>query len=81
MNVSVGCWAAPCDFARGGEVTFPSWDFRWAAAMLSIVDAFDAMTSNRPYRGGMEPETAKSILADGAGSQWDPALVERFAEL
>ena len=52
-----------------------------AAAMLSIVDAFDAMTSNRPYRGGMEPETAKSILVDGAGSQWDPALVERFADL
>ncbi len=51
------------------------------AAMLAIVDAFDAMTSNRPYRDGMEPARAKQILSDGAGSQWDPDLVERFAEL
>ena len=52
-----------------------------AAAMLSIVDAFDAMTSNRPYRDGMPKDKAKSILAQGAGSQWDPELVDRFAEL
>ena len=50
------------------------------AALLAIVDAFDAMTSNRPYRDGMKPEQARQILTEGAGSQWDPNLVERFAE-
>ena len=52
-----------------------------AAALLSIVDAFDAMTSTRPYREGMEPERAQGILGEGAGTQWDPDLVERFVEL
>jgi putative nucleotidyltransferase with HDIG domain len=51
------------------------------AALLSIVDAFDAMTSNRPYREGMPHEKALDILEDGAGSQWDPELVDRFATL
>jgi putative nucleotidyltransferase with HDIG domain len=49
-----------------------------AAALLSIVDAYDAMTSTRPYREGLPKDRALGILADGAGSQWDPALVEKF---
>ena len=51
------------------------------AAMLSIVDSFDAMTSTRPYRDGLPRERALSILRDGAGSQWDPALVRSFETL
>ena len=49
-----------------------------SAAILSIVDSYDAMTSTRPYREGMPKERALEILRDGAGVQWDPALVERF---
>jgi len=49
------------------------------AALLAIVDAFDAMTSNRPYRDGMAPEYAREILDKGAGSQWDPDLARSFA--
>ena len=49
-----------------------------SAALLSIVDSFDAMTSTRPYRDGMPKERALEILREGAGVQWDPALVERF---
>ena len=46
-----------------------------------MVDAFDAMTSDRPYRQGMPLEKAVGILADGAGQQWDPQLVETFISI
>jgi putative nucleotidyltransferase with HDIG domain len=48
------------------------------AAILSICDAFDALTSDRPYRPGLPENEALSILAQGAGTQWDPELVQRF---
>jgi len=48
------------------------------AALLSIVDAYDAMTSTRPYREGLPRERALAILGEGAGAQWDPALVDKF---
>jgi response regulator RpfG family c-di-GMP phosphodiesterase len=46
--------------------------------LLAIVDAYDAMTSDRPYRSGMPPERAQEILRSGAGTQWDADLVEHF---
>ncbi|MHC4955633.1 MAG: HD-GYP domain-containing protein [Planctomycetota bacterium] len=49
-----------------------------SAALLAIVDSYDAMTSTRPYREGLPKERALEILRDGAGDQWDPALVEKF---
>lgn len=50
------------------------------ARITAISDAYDAMTSNRPYRRGMDREKAASILASGAGSQWDAELVRLFLE-
>ena len=44
--------------------------------ILAIVDSYDAMTSNRPYRKGMPFEKAETILQEGSAVQWDPALVE-----
>ncbi|MDH3592546.1 MAG: HD-GYP domain-containing protein, partial [Planctomycetota bacterium] len=52
-----------------------------SAAILSIVDAYDALTSDRPYRNGMPPARALQILDDGAGTQWDPDLVREFRSL
>ena len=46
--------------------------------ILAVCDAYDAMTSDRPYRQGMAQEKAEAILRDGAGSEWDPAVVEAF---
>lgn len=46
------------------------------AAIVSVVDAWDAMVSDRPYRDGMPRERAESILAEGSGSQWLPAAVD-----
>jgi HD-GYP domain-containing protein (c-di-GMP phosphodiesterase class II) len=50
------------------------------ARIVSVVDAYDAMTSDRPYRSAMPYEAAISILKDGAGSQWDPRIVRVLLE-
>ena len=46
--------------------------------ILAVSDAFDAMTSDRPYRRGMPIEKACEILNGGSGSYWDPELVKAF---
>ena len=48
--------------------------------ILAVCDAFDAMTSDRPYRSGMPIEKAVIILRDGAGEYWDPALIDTFCD-
>ena len=48
------------------------------ARILGIADAYDAMTSQRPYRPALPPAKARSLLASGSGQQWDPRLVDRF---
>ena len=48
------------------------------ARILAVADAYDAMTSSRPYRPAMTSEQAIKILKEGAGSQWDPEVVEAF---
>ncbi|PKR78383.1 hypothetical protein CEY16_01095 [Halalkalibacillus sediminis] len=49
--------------------------------IIAVADAFDAMTSNRPYRKGMTKHKAMSIIEDGAGSQWDAQCANIFLEL
>ena len=48
------------------------------ARILAVADAFDAMTSDRPYRAGMPVDRAIGILTDGAGRQWDADIVAAF---
>jgi len=48
------------------------------ARILAVADAYDAMTSARPYRAAMTSEQAIKILQEGAESQWDPEVVEAF---
>jgi HD-GYP domain-containing protein (c-di-GMP phosphodiesterase class II) len=48
------------------------------ARILAVADAYDAMTSDRPYRRGMPGEKAEAILRNGAGRQWDPDCVDAF---
>lgn len=49
--------------------------------IISLVDVFDALTSNRPYRRAMSHEEAMQVLRESAGKQFDPRLVELFAEV
>lgn len=46
--------------------------------IISIVDAYDAMTNDRPYRQALDKQTALSELKQGAGTQFDPQLVKLF---
>jgi HD-GYP domain-containing protein (c-di-GMP phosphodiesterase class II) len=50
------------------------------ARIISIADAYDAMTSDRPYRQGMPKTRAINELKKNAGSQFDPNLVNIFLE-
>jgi HD-GYP domain-containing protein (c-di-GMP phosphodiesterase class II) len=50
------------------------------ARVLGIVDSFDAMTSDRPYRAALPLDEAIRRLREGAGKQWDPDMVRVFVE-
>jgi putative nucleotidyltransferase with HDIG domain len=52
-----------------------------AARIVKIADAYDAMTSDRPYRRGMPHEEALAVIAKFAGTQMDPNVVEVFLQL
>ncbi len=49
--------------------------------IVAVVDAFDAMISDRCYRRGLPPEVAIERLIDGSGRQFDPEVVDRFVKL
>jgi putative two-component system response regulator len=44
----------------------------WAVRLVSVADAFDALTSSRPYRGAISVDAARSLLAREAGSRFCP---------
>lgn len=48
------------------------------ARVAAVADAFDAMSSDRPYRRGMADGKLDAIFREGAGRQWDPLVVEAF---
>jgi putative two-component system response regulator len=56
-------------------------DIPIGARILSVVDAWDAMTTDRPYRARLDRSEAIRRLRDGAGTQWDPGVVEAFLAL
>jgi putative two-component system response regulator len=50
------------------------------ARIVAVVDAYDAMTSNRPYRRGMPQEAALARLTEASGTQFDPYVVQCFIQ-
>ena len=58
---------------KGEEIPLPS-------RILSIIDAFDAMTNDRPYRKATAQNEAFAELNRNAGTQFDPELVKIFIE-
>lgn len=56
-------------------------DIPLGARIVCIVDAYDAMVSDRVYRKGRPPEEAFQELRRCAGTQFDAVLVERFAQM
>ena len=48
------------------------------ARIVAVADAFDAMSSDRPYRKGMADDKLDEIFRSGAGRQWDADIVDAF---
>lgn len=48
------------------------------ARLMAVADAYDAMTSNRPYRKALSPGEAHSQLLENRGIQFDPEAVDLF---
>ncbi len=48
------------------------------ARILSVVDCFDSVREDRPYRRGMTREEARALLLRGAGTHFDPKVVNLF---
>lgn len=51
------------------------------ARVIAIVDTFDAMAADRPYRKGLSLDACRSELIKGKGKQFDPRLVDAFLEV
>jgi HD-GYP domain-containing protein (c-di-GMP phosphodiesterase class II) len=51
------------------------------ARILGVCDAYEAMTSDRPYRKAMPVEKATSILVENRGKQFDPVVADLFLDL
>jgi len=60
------------DGLRGGDIPV-------GARILSVVDCFDALTSDRPYRLAMSVGDALALIDKRRGTMYDPAIVEAFA--
>ncbi len=66
---------------RGYPASIPGSKQLLESRILAIADAFDAMTSDRPYRKALSLDIAVSELVNNAGTQFDPTLVPHFVEL
>lgn len=53
-------------------------DIPLGARILSVVDCFDALNSDRPYRPRLTPEDAFGILRERRGTMYDPLVVDTF---
>jgi len=56
-------------------------DIPLAARVVAVADAFDAMTSARPYRTSLSLDAARRELLENAGTQFDPECVEALVRL
>lgn len=56
-------------------------DIPYLARVITIADAFEAMTSARAYRPAMDYSTAKGIIRENSGSQFDAAMAQSFLGL
>lgn len=63
---------------KGYPVGLKAEDVPLGARIFAVADAFDAMTSNRPYRRALSVDKAEEEIRGNSGSQFDPRVVEAF---
>lgn len=56
-------------------------DIPLLSRIIAVVDAYDVMTTGRPYKKALSPEEALKELTEQAGEQFDPDIVKAFCEL
>lgn len=66
---------------KGYPIQKNSSEISLHAQIMSVADAFDAMTSSRPYRQGMKPEIAIEILKQESNAQFQPVVVDALIDL
>jgi len=70
------CWDG-----RGYPDGLRGEDIPLGARILMVVDCFDALSSDRPYRRALSVDDAFDVLRGGYGSMYDPRVVDAFIEL
>lgn len=63
-----------CAGLKGNEIPL-------GARIVAIVDVYQALTTDRPYRKAYKKEEALSIIKEGSGTQFDPEIVKIFLEI
>ncbi|MEX0818352.1 MAG: HD-GYP domain-containing protein [Pirellulaceae bacterium] len=63
---------------KGYPTGLAGTDIPQLARIMAVADAYDAMTSDRPYRAGMPDEKVDDVFKRGAGVQWDPTVVDAY---
>jgi putative nucleotidyltransferase with HDIG domain len=56
-------------------------DIPVGARVLAIVDCYDALTSDRPYRGALSHERAVEMIAERRGTMYDPLIADVFLRI
>jgi HD-GYP domain-containing protein (c-di-GMP phosphodiesterase class II) len=55
-------------------------DIPYRARIIAIADAYDAMTSDRPYRKALSKEEALAEIIRCSGTQFDPSIARKFVD-
>jgi putative nucleotidyltransferase with HDIG domain len=63
---------------KGYPTGISGTDIPLGARILAVVDCFDALNSDRPYRPRLDPDDAFAILRDRRGTMYDPLVVDTF---
>ena len=61
-----------------GYEAMPGEEIPWEARVLAVADAYDTLTSDRPYRRAVTPFEAKQSIAAGSGTNFHPKVVAAF---
>ena len=56
-------------------------EIHFLGQVMAIVDVYDALTSERPYKVGFDADTSVSIIMEASGTQFDPCIAEIFFEV
>lgn len=83
--LGIGCEIAEAHHERWDGLGYPTGLSRekipLAARIVAVADVYDAVTSKRVYKPAMSHEEAREVLTGGAGSEFDPHIIQAFTRL